>query len=548
MFLKHISRIQGKINNNEDISKDVQTMANMIKGFFCVPEFYSLPKEVIFDTFSKSKIEFSKTDAIYAVEWIKFVVKKKMDSTIDLIQKRKTAIFGPDIVEITQDWEKWEESEVPLPPEPLVSEKNVSQIIIDMTKMRQKAEIDAAIANNGKRLDEMKVLINQVGTEQARVNKMISEAVKETMVQKFNEEKSHNATMRVLNESTLKLQRDLEEVTAQASQTYTQEGHKMLMSKLKSEHKEVIQGLNARLAAELEEIQDAIAVVNGGKTSKELAEEKAKKDAEEKERKKKGIPENFAPFIPKKPIVIKPLYKPKTTKKPTKIRTIFDAIVLNDFDAVKTFVEKSQNYVKELSDGRITPLHQACKCNLPEVAEYLIDNGADINAKDVMKMTPLHYACIEASDELIKLLMAKGADTQVENSKKQKPGKILELRDAAQKTLLNALEHGGKENKKAVVEIFKEWPDFINHSFSKGMRPIHLAAGFGQPEMIELLLQYGADIETLDMKLNTPLHYAAMYGKIDSVKYLLEHGANYHAINADEKFASDLLPKQQEEE
>ncbi len=46
----------------------------------------------------------------------------------------------------------------------------------------------------------------------------------------------------VLNEKTLKLQRDIEEIKEQASQTYTPEGHKMLMSKLKSEHKEVLQG------------------------------------------------------------------------------------------------------------------------------------------------------------------------------------------------------------------------------------------------------------------------------------------------------------------
>ena len=197
-----------------------------------------------------------------------------------------------------------------------------------------------------------------------------------------------------------------------------------------------------------------------------------------------------------------------------------------------------------------TPLHKACMCNNAEIAEYLIQHGADINAKDVDKMTPLHYACIEASDQLINLFVQHKADTSIENNKKQKPQDILDIRDKARKALFSALENGGKENKKVVVDIFKQWPDMITRAFSKGMRPIHLAAGFGHPEMIELLLQYGADIETLDNKLNTPLHYAAMYNKPESIQFLIEHGADYHALNTDDHLASDLwiVPKEENAE
>jgi ankyrin repeat protein len=500
--------------------------------------------EVIFDTFRKSSVEFSKIEAVYSIEWIKFITEKKKDSTTGEIQKRSGVIHGKDIVEMIKDIDSWEENDISLPPEPVIVPKDVSQLVIDMSNKRLKAQLDELVEKCNEELNRLKDTFEAVGRENARVNQNIVESVKEVMIKKIREEKLHQEKMEAIKETAAKLQKDIEEVKEQASQCYTVESHRMMMSKLKSDHKEILQGLNAKLATELEEIQDCIALSSGGKTSKELAEEKEKKKAEEHERKKKGIPENFAPYIPKKPIIIKPFTKQKTPKKPTKIRTIFDAILLNDFDAVKAFVEKNADNVMELTSGRITPLHQACMCNLPEIAEYLIDNGADVNAKDAMKMTPLHHACIKSGDELIKLLVAKGADLQAENSKKQRPGNILELREVAKKKLLNALEQGGKENKKAVAEIFKEWPDMVNYAFTKGMRPIHLAAGFGQPEMIEMLLQYGADIETLDMSLNTPLHYAAIYGKIESVKYLLEHGANYHAFNVEDQLASDLLTLQ----
>lgn len=56
---------------------------------------------------------------------------------------------------------------------------------------------------------------------------------------------------------------------------------------------------------------------------------------------------------------------------------------------------------------RRTPLHWAAAKGNEDVAELLIGQGADVNAKDEKGRTPLHY--IDDKDTA-ELLIAKGAD------------------------------------------------------------------------------------------------------------------------------------------
>ena len=54
-------------------------------------------------------------------------------------------------------------------------------------------------------------------------------------------------------------------------------------------------------------------------------------------------------------------------------------------------------------------LHLAAAHELKEIAELLISNGIDINAKDKNGKTPLHYAA-KKSLEMVKFLISHGAD------------------------------------------------------------------------------------------------------------------------------------------
>jgi uncharacterized protein len=64
-----------------------------------------------------------------------------------------------------------------------------------------------------------------------------------------------------------------------------------------------------------------------------------------------------------------------------------------------------------------------------------------------------------------------------------------------------------------------------------GWTPLHLAAFFGHPALLEALLDKGAavDARSTNAMKNTPLHAAAAGGKADMVKLLLEKGADANA-------------------
>jgi ankyrin repeat protein len=74
-------------------------------------------------------------------------------------------------------------------------------------------------------------------------------------------------------------------------------------------------------------------------------------------------------------------------------------------------------------------------------------------------------------------------------------------------------------------------PELLESRSGDGWTLLHLAAFFGQDELVKALLDRGASIEarsTNAMK-NTPLHAASGGRQISTIRLLLEHGANANA-------------------
>ena len=70
--------------------------------------------------------------------------------------------------------------------------------------------------------------------------------------------------------------------------------------------------------------------------------------------------------------------------------------------------------------------------------------------------------------------------------------------------------------------------------------PLHYATAHVQPQAISMLVEAGANLESVDSKDNTPLHYAAGYGRVNECRLLLNLGANPAAKNGTGKTPLDL--------
>jgi uncharacterized protein len=60
----------------------------------------------------------------------------------------------------------------------------------------------------------------------------------------------------------------------------------------------------------------------------------------------------------------------------------------------------------------VMPLHSAAATRQLEIAELLVDGGADVNASQERGFTPLHEAAQNGDVALTRLLLERGADRE----------------------------------------------------------------------------------------------------------------------------------------
>ena len=79
-------------------------------------------------------------------------------------------------------------------------------------------------------------------------------------------------------------------------------------------------------------------------------------------------------------------------------------------DAIVEFlvIERSQDVHSQSFDHKSTALHLACRRGHAEVACFLLDNGADAEARDNRKSTPLHLASRGGHVGAVHVLLDRG--------------------------------------------------------------------------------------------------------------------------------------------
>ena len=91
-----------------------------------------------------------------------------------------------------------------------------------------------------------------------------------------------------------------------------------------------------------------------------------------------------------------------------------------------------------------TPLHFAAAMNRKEVAELLLTNNADVNAKDKQGRTPFSYAAAHGYKDVAGLLLANKAEVNDKDNYGNTP--LHYAAENGQKDMVEWLrQHGGHE-------------------------------------------------------------------------------------------------------
>jgi len=103
-------------------------------------------------------------------------------------------------------------------------------------------------------------------------------------------------------------------------------------------------------------------------------------------------------------------------EQPECARSLQAAVVANDLESVKILLAEGADVDEKEAASGSSPLITAALFGNAEIAEVLIDAGANINAKNNDGSTALHTAAFLCHPDVLKLLLDSGADKSVRNN------------------------------------------------------------------------------------------------------------------------------------
>jgi ankyrin repeat protein len=219
---------------------------------------------------------------------------------------------------------------------------------------------------------------------------------------------------------------------------------------------------------------------------------------------------------------------------------LLDNAALRGYTEVVSFlIEKGADVNAKRDDGW-TALHSAAYNRHEDTVRVLIAAGANVNARNQAGETPLHEAVTSGNknEDLVRLLLEKGTEVNArDNSGKtvldiaagNTPGLgQLFLTKGAEVTTLESAAYVGDVEK---VKSFIKRDIDIKAKTSSGGTPLHAAARGGHKNIVELLIAEGVEINVKDKRNRTALDEAIRAGHKDVAEFLLANGTDNEMLN-----------------
>ena len=247
---------------------------------------------------------------------------------------------------------------------------------------------------------------------------------------------------------------------------------------------------------------------------------------------------------------------------------LYMAVMNGNQNLVKLFLEKNALVNTQNANGD-SPLYTAVINGFFDITKLLAKKGSNINLQNKEGRTPLFLGLKNNQKQLIKLLIENEADVTI-GYKEKSTGRLYLVRGKdkgraawhyvlVKKHLLaiflkrmnggrldvadfgDVLGSGwGKKPPKGTRDKILKECDFKFKEIP-GVTVLHIASKENnEPEIIDLLVKSGANVNAQDAEGFTPLHMATIHGNLKIVKKLVDLEADVNIVTTDGKNAVEL--------
>ena len=206
------------------------------------------------------------------------------------------------------------------------------------------------------------------------------------------------------------------------------------------------------------------------------------------------------------------------------VNTILNRIRGKQFDDAVALIQNGVNLTARIGSNYSTILHVAvADSETPEaVIKALADSRVLLNMQDGTMNTPLHIAVETSSPEILQYLIQRGANVDVKNIHGETPLLKLLRSDRFSAQNVDCLLLNGADPKVADP---------------RGETALHYAVFRGHTEVIDSLIKHGADVNAQTDSKYTPLHNAVFQKNPKATFLLLRAGADITIVDQNEKTA-----------
>ncbi|MDA3885346.1 MAG: ankyrin repeat domain-containing protein [Candidatus Delongbacteria bacterium] len=196
------------------------------------------------------------------------------------------------------------------------------------------------------------------------------------------------------------------------------------------------------------------------------------------------------------------------------VNDLKEAIDQDDLLKVKILLKTDKNLLEKNIDEYLTPLNYSASNSKTEIAKFLIDNGANINATDKEGSIPIHNSAAKGNYELTKYLIEKGTDINYKDLNGVTP-------------LYFAFVSG---NFQLIKYMIDKGADYTNFS-SSGITPLHFATSNGNSQILKYLIKKGLDVNVKSAAGQTPIVWAVARNNVEAIKLLKENNADINYVD-----------------